>query len=324
MKVLIIKISSMGDIIHTLPAVTDASNIVPNILFDWIVEETFSEILGWHPGIHQIIPINLRSWIKNWYKLSSWKKYSECCIQLKKKYDVIIDAQGLLKTSLLVTYMTCGKKHGMDYISVRESISSLFYHERHYSNKNQHAVERIRQLFSLSLKYPVPSYIGKYNIEHLFPPQKHHAPYLIFFHSTTKFEKLWPELHWSIIAQFAIDAGYRIKLPFWTKSEELRTHRLARLHCNQIIILPQLTLQEIAIQISGATAVISVDTGLSHLTAALGCPNVTLYGPTNPKLIGTYGQNQIVLRSATKKMKHLTPVHVWESFQKILNLKYIL
>ncbi|UOY04418.1 hypothetical protein MWH05_00305 [Candidatus Blochmanniella pennsylvanica] len=84
MKVLIIKISSMGDIIHTLPAVTDASNIVPNILFDWIVEETFSDILRWHPGIHHIIPINLRFWIKKWYKLSSWKKYRECCIQLKK------------------------------------------------------------------------------------------------------------------------------------------------------------------------------------------------------------------------------------------------
>ncbi|URJ23248.1 lipopolysaccharide heptosyltransferase I [Blochmannia endosymbiont of Camponotus sp. C-003] len=318
MKVLIIKVSSMGDIIHTLPAVTDASNVVPNILFDWVVEETFSDIPRWHPAIHQIIPINLRFWIKNWYKLSSWKRYRECCIQLKKRYDVIIDAQGLLKTSLLITCITRGKKYGMDYTSVREPMSSFVYHERHYIKKSQHAVERIRQLFSFSLKYPVPSCIGKYNIAHLFPLQKNNVPYLIFFHSTTKLQKLWPEFNWSIIAQYAINAGYFIKLPFWTKSEELRTNQLARLYCNQIIILPKLTLQEIACQISGATAVISVDTGLSHLTAALGCPNVTLYGPTNPKLIGTYGQNQVALRSSTKKMKHLTPTHVWESLQKII------
>lgn len=312
----------MGDIIHTLPAVTDASNLVPNIFFDWIVEETFSDIIRWHPAIHEIIPINLRFWVKNWYAVSSWKKYRECCMQLRKKYDIIIDAQGLLKTSLLVTYLTSGKKHGLNYISAREPISSLFYHKRHYIDKNQHAVERLRQLFALSLKYSVPSYTGKYNIEHLFPPQKHNAAYLIFFHSTTKPEKHWPEFNWSIITQYAIHAGYCIKLPFWTKSEELRTNRLAKLHSSKIITLPKLTLREIAVQISGATATISVDTGLSHLTAALGCPGITLYGPTNPNLIGTYGQNQIVLRASTKKMKHLTPIHVWESFQKILNIKY--
>ncbi|URJ31290.1 lipopolysaccharide heptosyltransferase I [Blochmannia endosymbiont of Camponotus sp.] len=324
MKVLIIKVSSMGDIIHTLPAITDASVSVPKISFNWVVEETFSEILRWHPAIHQIIPINLRFWIKNWYDTSSWKKYYECIQELKKKeYDVIIDAQGLLKTSLLITCSSRGEKHGMDYISTREPISSLFYHKRHYVNKSQHAVERIRQLFSLSLKYPVPSCIGKYNIEHLFPPQKNNVPYLIFFHATTKIKKHWPELNWSVIARCAINAGYHIKLPFWTKSEESRINRLVKLSYNQIIVLPKLTLQEIAMQISGATAIISVDTGLSHLAAALSCPNLTLYGPTNPELIGTYGQNQIILYSSTKKMEHLNPMYVWEVFQKVLALTSI-
>ncbi|WP_159715026.1 lipopolysaccharide heptosyltransferase I [Blochmannia endosymbiont of Camponotus nipponensis] len=318
MRVLIIKISSMGDIIHTLPAVTDASNAIPNILFDWVVEETFSEILNWHPAIHHIIPINLRFWIKNWYKFSSWKKYHKCITQLKKKeYDVIIDAQGLLKTSLLITCITRGKKHGMDYASAREPISSWMYHNQYYINTNQHAVERIRQLFSLSLQYPAPSYIGKYNINHLFPLQKSNPPYLIFFHSTTKSKKHWPEFNWNIIAQYAINAGYCIKLPFWSKNEEFRANRLATLCSKKIITLPKMTLKEIALQISGATAVISVDTGLSHLTAALDCPNITLYGPTNPKLIGTYGHNQVTLQSSTKKMKHLTPIQVWKAFQKI-------
>lgn len=324
MKVLIIKISSMGDIIHTLPAITDASAIIPNISFDWIIEQTFSEIPTWHPSIHQIIPVKLRSWRSTWYKLCTWIEYYQCIKKFNiQKYDVIIDAQGLLKTSFCITSFihNNGIKHGMDYKSATEPIACCFYHKQHYINKNLHAIERIRQLFSHSLKYSVPSCLGQYNIKHKFTyikKQYDTFPYLIFFHSTTKSQKHWPESYWYIIIQYAINAGYHIKLPFWTINEKLRVKRLYN-HYNQIIVLQKLTLHQIAIQIIKSTGIISVDTGLSHLAAALDCFNLTLYGPTNPNLIGTYGNNQIVLQSKTKKMQHLYPDYVWKIFQK--NLK---
>lgn len=326
MNVLIIKISSMGDIIHTLPAITDASKAIPNIFFDWIIEETFAEIPTWHSSIYQVIPIKLRSLKEKWHKLYPWKEYKKCIIQLRqKKYDVIIDAQGLLKTSALITSFAKGIKHGMDYSSAKEPISCWFYNKSYFINKNQHAIDRIRKLFSYSLEYPIPSYIGQYNINHVFKSniniRQKNTPFLIFLHSTTQSKKHWPELNWHKITKLALNAGYNIKLPFWTKDEESRANRLKQCF-NQIILLPRLTLQEIAIQILKAKGIISVDTGLSHLAAALSCPNLTLYGPTDPKFIGTYGHNQIALRSKTQEMQHLNPIYVWNQFEQ--NFAHIL
>lgn len=321
MKVLIIKISSMGDIIHTLPAVTDALHVVPNISFDWIIEKSFSEIPTWHPAIDQVISINLRCLKKNWYKFCSWKEYYRCIRLLKKRdYDLIIDAQGLLKTSFFImSIIYSGEKHGMDYLSAREAISACFLHKRHYLNKHQHAIKRIRQLFSYSLQYSIPYSLGKYGIEYLFPRKVNSVfPYLIFFYSTTQLRKKWLESCWDNIIQYAVDAGYYVKLPYWTYCEMLYVTRLFKKYDRRVLLLSGLTLRKIAMQISKSTAVISVDTGLSHLTAALGCPNLTLYGPTNPQLIGTYGPNQNILCSETKKMKHLTALYVWDVFIKIL------
>lgn len=322
MRILVIKISSMGDIIHTLPAITDASNAIPNALFDWVVEETFSEIPTWHPFVDQVIPIKLRFWKNQWYKLNSWKEYHKCIRQLNtKKYDAIIDAQGLLKTSLFITHkITYGTKHGMNFYSAKEGISSLFYHKNYYINKMQHAIERIRQLFSFSLKYTLPLNLGQYNIRHNFNSKTKFynlSPYLIFFHATTQPEKHWPELNWYMLIKYAINSGYQIKIPFWTIHEELFVKRLKD-HFSEIIILSKLTLNQIAMQIIESRATISVDTGLSHLSAALNCPNLTLYGPTDPKLIGTYGHNQIILCSSTKKMADLNPNIVWKIFKEKL------
>ncbi|URJ25075.1 lipopolysaccharide heptosyltransferase I [Candidatus Blochmannia ocreatus (nom. nud.)] len=321
MKVLIVKLSSMGDIIHTLPAVTDAANSILNIEFDWVVEETFSEILRWHPAVFKVIPVNLRMWIRNFYHFSSWKQYYYFISRLtKKEYDIVIDAQGLLKTSLLITRIARGEVHGMDCESVRETMSVFFYHKKHFIEKKQHSIERIRQLFSCSLGYSVPQAMGQYGLRSLFLRKKNNVPYLIFFHSTTKAKKHWPEFYWHFIIKYAISSGYHIKLPFWGRSEELRVRRLVASYTHQTTILSKLTLRDIAVQISGATAIISVDTGLSHLAAVLGCPNLTLYGPTDPKLIGTCGKNQVILHSATKKMENLSPEEVWEVFQKVLNM----
>lgn len=111
MRVLIIKISSMGDIIHALPEISDASSIIPNISFDWVIEETFSEIPTWHPSIHQVIPIKLRPQKNQWYRFNLWKEYYQCIKRLNtNKYDIVIDAQGLLKTALfIVSQITHGK-----------------------------------------------------------------------------------------------------------------------------------------------------------------------------------------------------------------------
>ncbi|AKC60748.1 Lipopolysaccharide heptosyltransferase 1 [Blochmannia endosymbiont of Camponotus (Colobopsis) obliquus] len=319
MKILIIKTSSMGDIIHTLPALTDAKKILSNTSFDWVIEKNFSEIPMWHSGTRHIIPSNIKVHAKNYLDCVYWKKYNNFIHKLQKNtYDIIIDAQGLIKIAFLITNLAKGKKHGMNSSSIREPIASIFYNKKHQIHKNQHAIERTRQLFSKALKYPQPSETGCYNIKNYFKKKQNTEPYLIFLHSASKKKKTWPEIYWRTLTRFAIHEGFHVKFPWWKTTEYLRAKRLTQ-GLAHVEILPKLTLTQIAKQILGATAIISIDTGLSHLSAALHTPNLTLYGPTNPALIGTYGKNQKKIYSKTQSMIDIKPIETWNTFKQLLN-----
>ncbi|MCY4178333.1 MAG: lipopolysaccharide heptosyltransferase I, partial [Endozoicomonadaceae bacterium] len=156
MKVLIIKTSSLGDILHTLPALTDAAAAINGIRFDWIAEEGFQEIPTWHPAVNKVIPVGLRRWRKNILKTIWSGEWSVFKHQLRsEKYHCVIDAQGLIKSALLTRYVTA-PVHGFDKKSIREPVASYAYSHRHNVSKKQHAIERTRQLFAASLKYSAP------------------------------------------------------------------------------------------------------------------------------------------------------------------------
>ena len=200
MKVLIVKTSSMGDVLHTLPALTDAVRYYPDIQFDWVIEENFAEIPYWHSAVKRVIPVAIRRWRKNWLAKSVRQQRAVFRAQLQQqKYYAVIDAQGLLKSAFLITRIARGVSHGYDWKSARESPASLFYDYRYRVNKQQHAVERIRQLFAESLHYNKPTIAGDYGIAPYFSPlalAKENAADIIFFHATTRDEKHWPESHW--------------------------------------------------------------------------------------------------------------------------------
>lgn len=318
MKVLIIKTTSMGDILHTLPALTDAVNALPNISFDWVVEENFSEIPTWHPAVHKIISVAIRRWRKNWFSTNNRHerynfKYNLQC----KNYDITIDAQGLLKSAIFITRNIHHNKHGLDFRSIREPLASLFYNHKHAINKKQHAIERIRQLFSMSLGYHLPKSPSNYAIAKNFKQLSCTKPYLIFLHATTKYNKHWPIKYWKKLLKLVNNAGYNVKLPWWKQHEYQQAMLITE---GQIYaeILPKLSLTQIAQQLMNATAIVSVDTGLSHLAAALNKPNLTLYGPTDPKLIGVCGQNQKFLRAQNYNMNNLSTQHVWNLLQTFI------
>ncbi|UVK79238.1 MAG: ADP-heptose:LPS heptosyltransferase 1 [Sodalis sp. Ffu] len=320
MQVLIVKMSSIGDVLHTLPSLTDAVCMLPGISFDWVVEENFIQIATWHQACSRVIPVAIRRWRNNWFCFTAWQEYYDFKRQLRHHhYDAVIDAQGLMKSAVLVTRIARGEKHGMDCKSAREPFASWFYNQRHEVSKQQHAIERIRQLFSASLGYPLPSSPGNYAIASHFKPQLCPVPYLLFLHSTARVGKQWPGSYWRILIQRASDAGYQIKLPWGARHEQRRAQWMAE-GCSRAEVLPRLTLAQVAEQLASATAVISVDTGLSHLAAALDRPNLTLYGPTDPGLIGGYGRNQQALRSKEGTMESLTVDRVWQAFEGLLAL----
>lgn len=317
MRVLIVKTSSMGDVLHTLPALTDAMQAFPGIRFDWVVEEGFAQIPSWHEAVEHVIPVAIRRWRKAWFSAPIKAERKAFRETLKAvKYDAVIDAQGLVKSAALVTRLAHGIKHGMDWQTAREPLASLFYNRRHHIAKQQHAVERTRELFAKSLGYAKPQTQGDYAIARHFLTQTETEPYVVFLHATTRDDKHWPETHWRELIGLLKESGLKVKLPWGAPHEEARAKRLAE-GFDYVEVLPRLSLEAIAHVLAGANYVVSVDTGLSHLTAALDRPNITLYGPTDPGLIGGYGKNQVACRSTDRDLAHLTANAVWHEISAL-------
>ena len=312
MKVCVIKTSSMGDVIHTLPALTDAQRAIPNLSIDWVVEENFAEIPRWYSAVNRVIPIALRRWRKSPFSIQTrneWKNYRT--LLQAENYDAVIDAQGLFKSAFFATRLANGIKHGYDRKSIREPIASFFYDKKYAISYQQHAVERIRQLFSQALSYPLPKGKGDYDIARHFISVDAIKPYVLFFHATTRDEKHWPEREWRNLIEKLTALSIQVRLPWGNEKEKTRAERLA-VGLSHVVVLPRLSLHELAEQIANAKAVVSVDTGLAHLTAALDKPNITLYGATDPKLIGCYGKNQHYLSASS--MKEISAEQVFSQF----------
>lgn len=292
MRVLIIKTSSLGDVIHTLPALTDAAHAIPGIRFDWVVEEGFAEIPSWHPAVDQVIPVAIRRWRKHlWQTVRSgeWKAFKQRLRE--RQYDLVIDAQGLVKSAWLTRYVKAPVA-GLDRYSAREGWASRFYDRRLSVAVGQHAVERVRQLFAMALAYDLPEGIGRYglDLERLqLPPA---APYVVFLHGTTWTTKHWPETYWRELAERMGRRRLEVRLPWGNPAEKARAERIAQ-GLNHCQVLPKLNLAGVARVLAAAKACVAVDTGLGHLAAALDVPTLSLFGPTNPGLTGAYGRTQI-------------------------------
>ena len=336
MRVLIVKMSSMGDVIHTLPALTDAAEAIPGIQFDWVVEEGFAEIPSWHPAVDKVIPVAIRRWRKSVLKAmqsGEWQRFRK--LLKSRRYDAVIDAQGLVKSAFL-TRLTKGPKYGLDKNSAREPLAAKCYKYPQSVAWNQHAVERVRQLFAQSLGYRLPETTGHFHLDksHFASEEAFETPYVVFIHGTTWPTKHWPESYWCDLAHTVNEAGFRVVLP-WGNTEEKERAELIFRCSKSVTVLPKMNISGVAGIIANASAVVAVDTGLGHLTAALEVPAVSLYGPTNPKLVGAYGASQTHLtldqcpevessEPSCRKIEPelflpMTPAIVWNSLKSLLD-----
>ncbi|SEJ07269.1 heptosyltransferase-1 [Azotobacter beijerinckii] len=296
MRVLLIKTSSLGDVVHTLPALTDAARALPGIRFDWVVEEGFAEIPAWHPAVERVIPVAIRRWRRNLRQAATrdeWRRFRQSLAA--SRYDLVIDAQGLLKSAWL-TRFGGAPVAGLDRRSAREPLASLFYGRRYPVPWGQHAVERVRQLFAQALGYPLPATVGDYGLDRQRLAAPAGAPYLLFLHGTTWASKHWPESYWRALAERMAGEGWAVRLPWGNAAEQARAGRIAA-GLAAVEVLPRTNLAGLAGILAGAGACVAVDTGLGHLAAALDVPTVSLYGPTDPRLTGAYGRVQRHLSS---------------------------
>lgn len=294
MKVLIVKLSSMGDLVQALPALSDAAQAVPGIEFDWVVDEAFAEIPQWHPAVRRVVISAHRRWRKQLLNSARGGDLRHFWCKLReKRYDLVIDAQSGLKSGL-VTRMARGTRAGPDKHSVREYGAHWAYQRQYRVSRDQLAVERLRELFSVALGYPKPDTAPDFGLsEQTWPsvPDRPEASYLVFVTNASWDTKCWPEEHWVQLLQQATQNGYQVLLPWGSPDEQARAARLAEAADAGVNVLPRLSLSELAGILKDSAGAVCNDTGLAHIAASLDRPVVTVYGPTDPRLIGATGRH---------------------------------
>ncbi len=288
-NILLVKSSSLGDVLHNLPAVSDIVRHFPNAQIDWVVEESFAALPKLHPAIRNVISVATRRWRRKLLRPTTWREIAIFRKTLATEpYNIAIDTQGLLKSALIM-HGTHGLRCGFSLQSAREPLASYLYQQTFTIAIEQHAVERNRQLVAQALGYKLEG-CANYGIRLPTITRPHWltvGEYAVLLHSTSRIDKLWKEANWIQLGNYLNKKNIRCIFPWGDKTEQTRSLRLAGSIPNAIVP-PRLNLNEAATLLGGAQSVIGVDTGLAHLAAALGVPTIGIYTTTNPRLTGLY------------------------------------
>ncbi len=291
-RILIVKTSSLGDVVHNCPAVADIARRVPDATIDWVVEESFAEVVAMHRAVRRVIPVAIRRWRSALAYPSTWSELAALRRLLRSEpYDHVIDSQGLLK-SALVTRMARGLRHGFDRHSSRERFAAHFYDVRHAVPVGLHAVERSRKLAAAALGYVLDDAcdygLNPAAAAPLVEAVPASFPYAVLLTMSSRDDKLWAEEHWRSVGGALAGRKIQCLLPWGTEEERRRCVRIAAA-IGGAVVLRHMSLAELASLARKARFVVGVDTGLTHLAAALEVPVIGLYCGSDPALTGLYG-----------------------------------
>ncbi len=287
-RILLIKTSSLGDVVHNLPVVADIAAALPGATIDWVVEETFAAIPPLHPHVSRVLPVAVRRWRRALWDSAVWSEVHTFVRTLRAQhYDAVIDTQGLFK-SAWIARAARGIRHGLDWQSSREPLA-WFYDHSHRVPWGQHAVERNRRLAAQALGYTLsaPAQYGIVAMAQTFDWLDAGRPHAVLLHATSADRKLWPEKHWIELGQALAAQGISSVLPWGTAPEQERSARLAQ-QIPQAVVPERLALSALAALLAQARVVVGTDTGLTHLAGALGVATVGIYCATDPAATGLY------------------------------------
>ena len=294
-RVLFVKLSSLGDVVHHLPAVTDLLEHRPDIHVAWAVEEAYAELARLHPGVAEAIPVGLRGLKRNVLSPARWRRIGEARRSLRGGgWDYVIDSQGLIK-SALVARAARAPSFGMDKLSARERAAARFYDVRIPIARDRHAVERNRELVARVFGYRVegPPRYGL-AIPAAAPAWAPALPYAVLLHAASRADKRWPDERWEALARRLAQNGCAAVFPGGTEEERRVAARLAA-KVPEGLAAPAMGLAEAAALMGHAQLVVGVDTGLTHLGAALNRPTVGIYTATRPELTGLHAEGAVNL-----------------------------
>ncbi len=291
-EIMFIKTSSLGDVIHNLPAVTDVWRHRPAARISWVVEEDYAPLIRLHPAVAEVIPVATRRWRWRLHRPAIWYEVRTLLHDLRSRpYDAVIDTQGLFRSALL-SRLVRGRRHGFGQDSARETLATLFYDVHHSVTRRLHAIDRNRALTAQVLGYTFAE-----TIDYGLAPVAKGDPwprYAVFIHGSARREKEWREERWIMLGQALRSAGIAIRLPWGNAAERARSERLA-VAIRDAEIPDRQPLDDMARLIGEATIVVGLDTGLTHLAAAFGVPLVAIFGGSDPNLTGPRGSGPITI-----------------------------
>ncbi len=283
--VLVVRPSSLGDVVYALALVADVAAHDPAVPVDWVAEEAFVPLVRLDPRIRSVVPLALRRWRGRPLAAATWREFGAFRRALRsERYAAILDLQEQVKGAL-VARMARGTRHGLDRASIREPVAAWFDDVHHPIAREAHFVDKCRALAAAALGYAVAG-----------PPRWHFAPpataaampagrYALVFHATSRDDKLWPEDRWRALGERLAAAGIATLLPWGSAAEEARSRRIAA-GVAGAIVPPRQSLPELAALARRADVVAGVDTGLTHLAAALGTPTVAVFTATDAAQAG--------------------------------------
>lgn len=281
----------MGDVVHALPVVADIRQRYPDAVIDWLVEASFAAIPQMHPGVRRVLPMAWRKWRSRLFSLAAWQAMRALRDELVgQRYDLVLDLQGLLKSALWAR-QAGAPVAGYDRASSREPLAAWICQRTAAVARNQHAVQRCRQLAAAHLGYAVPTGAPDFG---LVVPKGGWAPgaaYAVLIPNASRPEKLWPERHWVAVGRRLLECGWTPVVLWGRPDEQTLAERIAA-GCEGDVP-PFLKVGEMAAVLAGARQVVGLDTGFTHLAAALGRPTLGIYCDHEPGLAGITGPGPV-------------------------------
>lgn len=283
--VLVVRPSSLGDIVYALAVVSDIRRARPGAAIDWVSEPGFAPLLALCPDVRRVIPFGLRRWRREPLARATWRDIGDFRTALRRtRYAAILDLQEQVKGGLIARAAR-GIRHGFDRASIREPLATLFDDVHHRVSRDLHFVTRCRRLAGAALDYATdmpPRWNLRVPARALDSPDR---PYVVVLHATSRDDKLWPEPSWRAVMEACSHAGFAIVLPWGSTAEKARSERLAQ-RITSAVVPAWLSLPDVASLLSNAALAIGVDTGFTHLAAALGTPTLALFSATDRRRHG--------------------------------------
>ncbi|HLW11355.1 MAG TPA: lipopolysaccharide heptosyltransferase I [Casimicrobiaceae bacterium] len=279
--VLVVRPSSLGDIVYALAVAADIRRARPELAIDWVSEPGFAPLVAMCADVRSVVPFGLRRWRRAPLSVATWRDASAFRRELRStRYAAILDLQEQVKGALIAR-LARGRRHGFDRASIREPLAALGDDVHHRVPRNLHFLARCRRLAGAALGYAVDD-APRWNLR---PPPSAPAmpdrPYVVLLHATSRDDKSWPEAHWRTVIGASERAGFATVLPWGSAAEEARSRRLAA-GFGSTVVPPWLSLPDAAALLAKAGLAIGVDTGFTHLAAALGTPTIAIFRATDP------------------------------------------